>query len=179
MLAPKEAGGGGIGALCATNQALLLKWWFSYKTERNKLWVDVGEEVEQLGLDIRWYIRSQIGNGENTLFWLDNWTGKGILKNLLPDLYKLEGYEQPDKWMWSGEIFGPYLCSIIRKVIGVMFPQENTKFPWLRGVPLKVSSFAWRACLNRIPTKEALSRRGILVNQSCALCTTQDEVADQ
>jgi len=43
------------------------------------------------------------------------------------------------------------------------------KMLWQKDIPLKVVVFAWRLFRNRLPTKDDLSRRGILNDDSC-LC---------
>lgn len=50
---------------------------------------------------------------------------------------------------------------------------------WINLVPLKVSCFVWRACMGRIPSASALSRRGIRIeNSSCSFCHLGIDDAD-
>lgn len=37
---------------------------------------------------------------------------------------------------------------------------------WSVKVPLKISIFAWKAVMNKIPTKENLIKRGVVINDS-------------
>ncbi|KAL4570881.1 hypothetical protein LXL04_026545 [Taraxacum kok-saghyz] len=50
---------------------------------------------------------------------------------------------------------------------------------WLKTVPLKVLSFIWRACMDRIPTTLNLSHQGVNIPSSpCALCTNGIDSSD-
>lgn len=42
---------------------------------------------------------------------------------------------------------------------------------WCKGVPSKVSSFLWKAIRDRVPTKNNLLRRGIVVDDRDKICT--------
>jgi len=46
---------------------------------------------------------------------------------------------------------------------------DNSNNVWLKVVPLKISLFAWRLLLNRIPTKDNLIKRGA-INNNDFLC---------
>ena len=43
--------------------------------------------VQDLDLDFDAIFRIQVGKGNNTLFWLDNWTGGGTFCTRFPQLY--------------------------------------------------------------------------------------------
>ncbi|KAD4179374.1 hypothetical protein E3N88_27965 [Mikania micrantha] len=173
-----------------------------------------------------WHIRSNIGDGDSTLFWLDNWCDSGVLKNLFPDLFRLESNkrcsvkdrlynsmqvtsnwhwksspssdrerdqlnvlsnilsrvkvkEEKDKWWWGDcNDPSPFLVANARKLIEVkMFDLDQFKFPWNRWAPLKINAFVWRASLNRMPTKDALRHRGIMVDPNCPFCSSFTESA--
>jgi hypothetical protein len=49
---------------------------------------------------------------------------------------------------------------------------------WLNNVPSKVSIFGWRLLLEKLPTKEALFKKGIITNnfeRSCVFCVNEVE----
>ncbi|XP_058733800.1 uncharacterized protein LOC131605468 [Vicia villosa] len=62
-------------------------------------------------------------------------------------------------------------------------PMESNKvlafnYLWKFKVPSKILCFGWRFLLNRIPTRDQLVRRGVLVggiDSVCALCSTEEE----
>lgn len=56
--------------------------------------------------------------------------------------------------------------------------QHNNQFLWLQEVPLKVSIFAWRLFLNRVPTRDKLLQRRALTidEQGCvANCGSNED----
>ncbi|GKC14551.1 RNA-directed DNA polymerase, eukaryota [Tanacetum coccineum] len=56
-------------------------------------WLDIIQDLHSLkskGIDLMQFIRKKVGNGENTSFWDENWTGDDIFKNIYPRLYALE-----------------------------------------------------------------------------------------
>ncbi|GJV55469.1 RNA-directed DNA polymerase, eukaryota, reverse transcriptase zinc-binding domain protein [Tanacetum coccineum] len=60
---------------------------------RRSHWLDIIQDLHSLkskGIDLMQFIRKKVGNGENTSFWDENWTGDDILKNIYPRLYALE-----------------------------------------------------------------------------------------
>nr|KAJ0218526.1 hypothetical protein LSAT_V11C300147870 [Lactuca sativa] len=55
----------------------------------------------------------------------------------------------------------------------------NNPTVWLHLVPIKCISFVWRACMGRIPTAVALSRRGInMSSTSYQMCFSGVDTAD-
>ncbi|GKA23567.1 RNA-directed DNA polymerase, eukaryota [Tanacetum coccineum] len=62
------------------------------KSRRSPL-LDIIQDLHSLkskGIDFMQFIRKKVGNGENTSFWDENWTGDDIFKNIYPRLYALE-----------------------------------------------------------------------------------------
>ncbi|GJZ33112.1 RNA-directed DNA polymerase, eukaryota, reverse transcriptase zinc-binding domain protein [Tanacetum coccineum] len=119
VLASKEKGGLGVSSFYALNRALMFKWVWRFKTQKDLLWsrvikalhgdngrigncsrigyksvwCDIIREVEVVkahGFDLYSYIQKKIGNGENTSFWDDVWIGDTPLKSKFSRLYALE-----------------------------------------------------------------------------------------
>ncbi|KAK9072611.1 hypothetical protein SSX86_009046 [Deinandra increscens subsp. villosa] len=120
MCSDKKKGGMGFGSLQAMNLSLLAKWLFKFKAESNRLWVKViwaihgakvikssfpckkaitgpwnailkaKRELMSFGIDIDLRVRCWIGDGSTVMFWLDNWLGIGLLKDLYPLLFDRE-----------------------------------------------------------------------------------------
>lgn len=115
----KKKGGLGIGSLRELNMALLSKWCWRYKTEKEALWVKVvdsihgkdsiakgykeincghnwrrivqqWDELQEEDLDPRMLIKKQVRNGKNTSFWMDWWTEDKPLRKKYPRLFNLE-----------------------------------------------------------------------------------------
>ncbi|KAL3833965.1 hypothetical protein ACJIZ3_008701 [Penstemon smallii] len=54
--------------------------------------------------------------------------------------------------------------------------QKDWKWIWSLRVPPKVKIFLWRFCHNALPTRMALSRRGVsIMDTLCPVCNTEDE----
>ncbi|XP_021971930.1 uncharacterized protein LOC110867101 [Helianthus annuus] len=57
--------------------------------------------------------------------------------------------------------------------------EANDYHTWCKWVPSKCNIFMWRISLDRIPTKQALSRRNIWVGDlKCSLCEDGEETTD-
>ena len=102
------------------NTALLAKWLWRLKTEKDCLWskciischnisnidgkpvakatqkgvwwniVQVKEELSGRGICIDDLMKRRIGNGCNTYFWKDRWLNNMAPKDVFPELYNLE-----------------------------------------------------------------------------------------
>ena len=46
---------------------------------------------------------------------------------------------------------------------------------WHLKIPVKIRIFAWRACMNGLPTRLNLCRRGVNINPSCPICDQELE----
>ncbi|KAF1871848.1 hypothetical protein Lal_00020643, partial [Lupinus albus] len=89
-----------------------------------------------------------------------------------------------DYWEWKLEktkeysVRSAYRCIAKRETTS---PPSNqlARFFWRSKAPLKVTSFAWRLFMDRIPTKDALSRRGVLPTDAndtlCSFCHKNPE----
>nr|GEU86187.1 RNA-directed DNA polymerase, eukaryota, reverse transcriptase zinc-binding domain protein [Tanacetum cinerariifolium] len=115
----KEKGGIGVSSLYALNRALLFKWVWRFKTQKDLLWtrvikaihgdkgrIGVGSKVnhksiwcdivrevhavKMQGFDILNYMQKKIGSEKDTFFWDDVWLGDTPLKYRFPRVYSLE-----------------------------------------------------------------------------------------
>lgn len=257
MMAAKDKGGMGIGSLHAANIALLLKWLWRLKSEKTSLWgrviksihhssrkpisfpcknsiigpwkniVKVVEDLNHIEINVMKLIRCKIGNGSDTLFWIDNWTGLGPLKDAFPILFNNEINkfcavcdrivstpnlfsiawewcvptsslsmvhlirqcaaaiplvsisENSDSWGWDDGVMVDFTVNSARRLIeSRSLPAEASHFKWSNWVPLKVSAFAWRASLGRIPSNEGLFSRGVPIDLLCPMCASHSESVD-
>ncbi|KAF1894783.1 hypothetical protein Lal_00021077 [Lupinus albus] len=69
-----------------------------------------------------------------------------------------------------------FVKSVYSSIIFSSLESNFSAYPfqqlWKSKAPLKVISFAWRLFLDRIPTRDALSRRGVsMINGGGASCT--------
>lgn len=85
-----------------------------------------------------------------------------------------------DYWEWGPDGTKDFSVSLVRKLLR---PSDNNAnsviFPWNKVLPAKINIFGWRMLLNRLPTKDALIRRGINVdNPGCIFCGSSGESMD-
>lgn len=71
-----------------------------------------------------------------------------------------------DQWVWH---LHSSMCYYIRSAYNKLTEmdindyQDAYNFVWLKEVPLKAFIFSWRLILNRVPTRDNLWKRHILV----------------
>ncbi|XP_022008205.1 uncharacterized protein LOC110907548 [Helianthus annuus] len=122
-IAPVEYGGLGFGSIRDANLAMLAKWWWRFKTEKNSLWRrviwaihhntrawnDIPVKISIAGLwksiisirqfllnadiDLRCAICASLVNGKNIQFWLDSWADPVPLYIKFSDLFKEERFK--------------------------------------------------------------------------------------
>nr|KAJ0227864.1 hypothetical protein LSAT_V11C100001760 [Lactuca sativa] len=71
------------------------------------------------------------------------------------------------------------VCDLRALIDSKLTTPINNPTVWLHLVPIKCISFVWRACMGRIPTAVALSRRGINMSSiSCQMCSSGVDIVD-
>ncbi|GLT33473.1 hypothetical protein SLA2020_080610 [Shorea laevis] len=89
-----------------------------------------------------------------------------------------------DSWKWRHEATGKYIVKKAYEVLSFdvcLLEDKLCKLVWNRWVPSKVSFFGWRLCLDRLPTRWNLQKRGITLQgdeRMCGLCKVGEEDAD-
>ncbi|KAJ0427646.1 putative RNA-directed DNA polymerase [Helianthus annuus] len=119
-IGPIEYGGLGFGSLQDANLAMLSKWWWRFKVDRNGLWRKViwalhqssrawtfiptkvsiigpwkqitrcAGILETRGIDLSKSIIGILGSGVDIYFWVDIWFGTEPLASLFPNLFAIE-----------------------------------------------------------------------------------------
>jgi hypothetical protein len=95
-------------------------------------------------------------------------------------------FDRGDKRRWIPEALGHYTVDSTYKFLQQRIVEEELcpnviralQKLWKNDVPSKVSIFGWRLLLDRLPTRKALHRRGILSNPHelcCAFCSNAME----
>ncbi|KAJ0535737.1 putative RNA-directed DNA polymerase [Helianthus annuus] len=140
-----------------------------FALERNKF-AAVSERVDPGGAGWKWDWKRCVGAGVERaeLQQLDNM----IMPPMLSDV--------KDRWIWALDGLGKFTVASLKKLL-----QDNRFEPapyvikrnnW---VPRKVDILAWRAELDRIPTRCALIRRNINVTSNlCPLCSEYPETVE-
>ncbi|GJR72290.1 RNA-directed DNA polymerase, eukaryota, reverse transcriptase zinc-binding domain protein [Tanacetum coccineum] len=198
VLAPKDKGGLGVSSLYALNRGLMFIWVWRFLTQDTSLWARVIKAIHggdsNIGTGTRsgtkscWtnivneinvlskkdinlmnFLRIKLGNGESTL------TPRGGAEQTQTD--ELATLMQPvtlspilDRWTWTLNSSGEFSMASVRNLIDVkMFPEGDHKTRWIRYVPIKVNTRAWKVMTNSLPTRFKISRRGININSiTCA-----------
>ncbi|MBA0721296.1 hypothetical protein Golax_008855 [Gossypium laxum] len=137
-----------------------------------------------------------IGNGNMKMFWEDIWYGEQPLRLEFPRLFRLVNnkkgevvsskvlaLEEEDRLIWIHDNNGVFSLKKLSKLLikGV----EDISFAfdkiWKLKVPPRVKSFLWMISINRLPTKEFLTRRGVQLRQlerGCSWCDKELESAN-
>nr|GEV56588.1 RNA-directed DNA polymerase, eukaryota, reverse transcriptase zinc-binding domain protein [Tanacetum cinerariifolium] len=181
-----------VGSLKAKNPSLLGKWWWCFRCEKHALWCKIIAAIHKadggLSISMGACLKRDIGNGEEILFWKDEWcvcwnwkvnargrslSGLSHLTNLVNNLTLSDGH--CDGWLWrldsNNLVSVKKLSDIIdsRLLAGHCLGQKTHS--WNRLVPRKVNIFVWRAVLNRLPVLTKIDARGIYIpSVLCPLC---------
>ena len=96
-----------------------------------------------------------------------------------------------DKIIWienrHGELSIKSAYHIAHSLIEANDPGESSsgdpckplwKWLWLLNLPAKIKVFAWRACVNGLPTMEAIFSKGISQSMACLVCGNDAETVD-
>ncbi|GKV39118.1 hypothetical protein SLEP1_g46930 [Rubroshorea leprosula] len=73
-----------------------------------------------------------------------------------------------DVWKWIHATDGKYGVKIAYDFLATsegVLENQMCKLIWCRLVPSKVAFFGWRLCLDRLPTKDNLQKRGIVLQE--------------
>ncbi|XP_057426327.1 uncharacterized protein LOC130719735 [Lotus japonicus] len=171
----------------------------------------------------------RIGEGDETLFWVEDWHGRGKFRDVFADLFSVSSQQNftvsqmgrwvdgkwlwsfrwkerlssalegqlnsllsivtcfkptlgvKDSWKWIKEGRGNYSVSSAYESIfaGAITTDKPTfKLLWKVAAPSNALALGWKLILNRIQTKDNLSRRNIqIADSSCALCLAVEESA--
>nr|GFB12921.1 RNA-directed DNA polymerase, eukaryota [Tanacetum cinerariifolium] len=77
-----------------------------------------------------------------------------------------------DQWICDLNGEGMFCVKDIRKIIDELYlPSLSDATRWVKHIPIKINMFAWRARLDRLPTRCNLLNRGVvMVSPLCPLC---------
>nr|GEW58810.1 RNA-directed DNA polymerase, eukaryota [Tanacetum cinerariifolium] len=137
------------------------------------------------------HCKKRIGGGRSTRFWYDPWVSIQPL-HVIP---VRDGAEH-EQWSELCKILEPVILSSskdrwtcdlngdeefhakeVRSLLDNIFlPSANVPTRWVKFIPIKINIFAWRARLDRLPTRSNLMRRGVVMDSDlCLMCGTVTE----
>ncbi|GJY53057.1 RNA-directed DNA polymerase, eukaryota [Tanacetum coccineum] len=85
-----------------------------------------------------------------------------------------------DRWVWDLNGGGEFRVKDVRTLLDETFLlKADIPTRWIKTIPIKVNIFAWKASLDRLPTRYNLDRRGVEVSSlSCPICNSTHEDTD-
>ena len=94
---------------------------------------------------------------KDKLIWMGNNWGEFTVKSAYHIAYRLVEEKEDVESSWGDPLKPLWKCL------------------WHLNLPAKIKIFAWRACVNGLPTKEKLCSRGINTSTECSTCTGKME----
>ncbi|GJS41523.1 RNA-directed DNA polymerase, eukaryota [Tanacetum coccineum] len=160
-LASKKSGGLGISSYFALNRALLLKWVWRFISQDGSLWFRVIQSLYGSNLDLHSVqipsIWSSILREVNVL------NSNGFNFGRIAKMSRTENFEVKEVRSYLDNIFAS-LFLIVPTSLGESL------------IPIKINIFAWRARLDRLPTRSNLACRGIVMDSVlCPICGSDTE----
>nr|GEX80139.1 RNA-directed DNA polymerase, eukaryota [Tanacetum cinerariifolium] len=160
---------------------------------QSSIWCSILREMQVLiskGFDFVSHCKKRVGDGHNTRFWYDSWVFDQPLRVRFPRLFALETDKEStwddlnfvsssvtlsaskDRWICDLNGDGVFRVKEVRNIFDDIFlPSTADATRWVKYIPIKINVFAWRARLDRLPTRSNLVRRGVVLDSSlCPLC---------
>ncbi|GJS34382.1 RNA-directed DNA polymerase, eukaryota [Tanacetum coccineum] len=171
VLASKKKGGLGVSSFHALNRALLLKWVWRFLSQDGSLWFP---RLFALETDKEASVASKLGSSSIDVSFRRS-VREGVEREQWNDLNSLSSVtlsSSKDRWICDLNGEGVFRVKEIRIILDDIFlPSDFNATRWVKYIPIKVNVFAWRARLDRLPTRCNLIRRGVVLDSSlCPMC---------
>ncbi|GJX30645.1 RNA-directed DNA polymerase, eukaryota, reverse transcriptase zinc-binding domain protein [Tanacetum coccineum] len=160
VISPYDRGGLGIGSLRTCNQAMLVKWWWRFHTEKQAMWCKVirsihgslgglneysaprpnsgpwyhiaklKDDLRKVNINLPSLFKKKLGNGRNTSFWNEIWVGDSPLISSFPRLFRLE--TDPDCLVYDRKPIARASSSVLATAIRPSSPLSppGLNFTW-------------------------------------------------
>nr|GEU52511.1 RNA-directed DNA polymerase, eukaryota [Tanacetum cinerariifolium] len=93
-------------------------------------------------------------------FFSHNSFAKGCNSSFIALIPKI--MDPKDHWVWNLNSSGMFHVYDIRKLLDEKFlPNDGAATRWSKFMPIKINIFAWKVCLDRLPTRMNLVHRGV------------------
>jgi hypothetical protein len=117
-----------------------------------------------------WGVDGEAWRWRRRLFaWEEDMVGERTL--LLQNVILQVGKD--DRWLWTLEPSHAFSVRSVYKFLTIQFPIDLSVVVsslWHKDVPLKVVLFAWRLFRDRLPTKDNLHCRGVIIDHASTVC---------
>ncbi|GJZ99520.1 hypothetical protein Tco_0672071 [Tanacetum coccineum] len=158
VLASKKKGGLGVSSFHALNRALLLKWVWRFLSQDGSLWYRVIQALYGPSLELHLFNHSSIWCSilrENRLLNSKGFDfGARCFPSLILPLRPDKEASVASKWICDLNGEGVFRVKEIRIILDDIFlPSDFNATRWVKYIPIKVNVFAWRARLDRLPTR--------------------------
>ncbi|GJY36038.1 RNA-directed DNA polymerase, eukaryota, reverse transcriptase zinc-binding domain protein [Tanacetum coccineum] len=167
--------------------SLWVKWVNTFKLKGRSIW-EINEElydswgwrnILRIRKDVRQYIVTKIGNGDNTSLWFDNWAGIGALSDFVSyrDIYDvrmkanltvsefIKGYNGKDGTM--GEFFVSQAYYDLQTYSNAV---SWNKLVWFSENIPKHAFILWLVIQEKLTTQDKVRRWGSYDMMVCLLC---------
>nr|KAJ0217916.1 hypothetical protein LSAT_V11C300139550 [Lactuca sativa] len=142
----------------------------------------IQHDLKNMGISMDHVITKQIRKGGDTMVVLTRKEKEMPDRRQNLTWWSLMGLDlaSNDGWKCGITVDGEFQVAALRRVIDK--PQKQVmmdRVEWIREVPIKVTSFIWRALQKRIPSLRALMRRGLYLDLvMCSYFLTDEEDSD-
>ncbi|GJS76418.1 RNA-directed DNA polymerase, eukaryota [Tanacetum coccineum] len=133
--------------------------------KKNKKQISVAEKLSEALLIVSFRRAPRGGMEEEQFLRLVDLVASAILSN------------SNNRWVWLLDSSGEYSVSLARSYIDdLLLPTVGSPTRWVKVVPIKINIFAWKVCLDKLPTRLNLSLRGIdIPSIICPICSLAGE----
>ncbi|MFS8023979.1 putative RNA-directed DNA polymerase [Helianthus anomalus] len=177
MQKSKKIGGIGIGSIKDFNYAMLVKWWWRFKSNPNQLWAKVISSVHNSSSSNHLIPVKKSINGV--------WSAIGRMDKILEkyniDLNQLLVVENGVcKWRNSTDnLFSVNQVRADLERARLNSSDFESELNWNSWAPPKGNFLLWRAIIGRIASREGLVHRGVTLSDvNCPRCGLQVESSD-
>nr|GEW15086.1 RNA-directed DNA polymerase, eukaryota [Tanacetum cinerariifolium] len=88
---------------------------------------------------------------------------KGVLKEMEAIRSTVTLSSSKDRWIYDLNVDGEFRVKEVHIILDdILLPSDTNAMRWVKYIPIKINVFAWRAWLDRLPTRCNLIHRGVV-----------------
>ncbi|GJS46790.1 RNA-directed DNA polymerase, eukaryota, reverse transcriptase zinc-binding domain protein [Tanacetum coccineum] len=185
VVSPRNKGGLGIGSLVASNNSLLIKWWWHFRNEGTSLWCNVIRSIHGPTGGILNSSSHKKASGRPSFSWTwrrSFWSEEELNEqnDLINLLVNLHVSNDCDVREFTYDASRRFSVNSMRKLISTMSSDNNSHHTgWNKLLSSKINILTWRVLNKRLPTRFNLDGRGIVLDTvRFRLCNNDIETED-